>query len=322
MHRSRLLIRACGMALTGLIPALGLACAQEAAPETEARTAQASDLGYRFDRPDAAYRLPKDLNEVSGLTPLEGGRLGAIQDEDGKLFVLDAETGEVESERKFAKDGDYEGVESAGGRVYALRSDGALFEIEDGQAEELDAEKHELDLPKGCDAEGLAYDAAGERLLIACKEQAGTGMKGQRAIYAFDLASGTLVEEPAFVIDADVVGERARGDESALSRSARRFFGSAFGLSGFKPSGLAQHPQTGRLYVLSTRPSALAVLEPDGSLLDVRLLPDLLGQPEGIAFMPGGDLFIASEATEGRAWLLKFMYVGEEGRERGAFQTG
>ncbi|MGI9176023.1 MAG: hypothetical protein ACR2GR_11965 [Rhodothermales bacterium] len=60
--------------------------------------------------------------------------------------------------------------------------------------------------------------------------------------------------------------------------------------------------------MLSTRPSAVAVLGPDGNLRDVHLLPDLLGQPEGIAFMPGGDLFIASEATEDRAWLMKFTY--------------
>ena len=319
MRCSTFYIRACGVALPGLIAALGLACAQQAEPEADpeadtrpAGEPQALDLGYRFDQPDAAYRLPKNLDEISGLTWLEEGRLGAIQDEDGKLFILDAQTGEVEREAKFAKDGDYEGVEGVGEGAYVLRSDGALFEIEDVQAEDLDAEKHELDLPKGCDAEGLAYDEPGGRLLIACKENAGKGMKGQKAVYAFILAEETLAEDPVFVIDAEAVGEQARSGESALNRSARRLFGSALDLSGFKPSGLARHPQTGRFYVLSTRPSALAVLERDGSLRDVGLLPDLLGQPEGITFTPSGDLFIASEAASDRAWLLTFTYQGQE----------
>ena len=308
MHHSQFYIRACSVALPGLIATLGFACAQQAEPTADVTTEQELDLGYRLGEPTATYRLPKKLDEISGLTPLAGGRLGAIQDEDGELFILDAETGEVESERKFGEDGDYEGLEAVGGGLYVLRSDGALFEIADVEAEDLDPQKHALDLPKGCDAEGLAYDEPGGRLLVACKERAGEGMKVLKAIYAFSLAGQVLGEQPAFLLDTEAVGAQARSDEGAVNRSARRLFGAVFNLSDFKPSGLARHPQTGRLYVLSSRPSALAVLEPDGSLYDVGPLPELLGQPEGIAFMPNGDLFIATEATEGRAWLARFNY--------------
>ena len=305
--------RARSMALLGLLAGFSVACAQQAeSPEQRARTTtertSAAEAGYRFSQPDTAYQLPNNLDEISGLTPLDDGRLGAVQDEDGKLFVLNTVTGEVESEEQFAKDGDYEGVERVGDSVYVLRSDGALFEVADWKAEDLDAEKHETSVPKGCDAEGLAYDAAGGRLLIACKEQAGKGLRGKKAIYAFDLASRTLDEQPAFIVDVAAVTEQVHAGERAVNQRIRRLAGSAFDLSGFKPSGLAQHPRTGRLYLLSTRLNAVVVLEPDGRLRSTWRLPEPLEQPEGIAFLPDGTLYIASEATEGRAWLLKFTY--------------
>ena len=317
MHRNRLPIRVLGIALASLLPALGLACAQETGTSASPAKPATDVIGYRFDAPDRAYRLPKRLDEISGLTLLADGRLGAVQDEDGELFVLHAETGEVEGERKFGKDGDYEGVEAVGGALYVLRSDGALFEMADVRADDLDAEEHELDLPQGCDAEGLAYDEAGGRLLVACKERAGKGLSGKKAVYAFDLAGRTSVEGPVLVIDAEAVGAQARGGEDAVSRGMRRLFGAAFDFSSFKPSGLALHPKTGRLYVLSTRPAALVRLEPDGLLVDVHPLPDLLEQPEGIAFLPNGDLFIASEAAGDRAWLLRFEWQGGGSGEEG-----
>ena len=51
------------------------------------------------------------------------------------------------------------------------------------------------------DTEGLAYDAANHRLLIACKEFPGKDLKGYKAIYAFDLKQKRLLPEPTFKID-------------------------------------------------------------------------------------------------------------------------
>lgn len=262
---------------------------------------------YRLAAPDARFELPGRLDEVSGLTVLDDGHLGAVQDEKGNLYVLDTATGEVAHTHDFGKDGDYEGVERVGDRVVVLRSDGRLFVITDWEAEEDEAESLDLDLHGGCDAEGLAYDAAGGRLLIACKEDPGRGLRGSRALYAFDLDTSRLGPAPAYVIHADSL---ARSDgEHAVDEAVRTLVRPVIDINAFKPSALAVHPQTGEIYVLSSVRKLLVVLDRGGTIAAVWPLgDDLLPQPEGLAFLPDGTLFIASEAAGDAAVLLRFNY--------------
>lgn len=270
--------------------ASGLACAQPAPP-----------AGGEVVWVD---ELPGRLREISGLTLLDERRLGAVQDEKGTLFVLDLETGEVLDERDFGKDHDYEGVERVGRRVFVLRSDGDLYEIEDWQAADLDAERHETRLKGACDAEGLAYDVPGGRLLIACKEFAGEGLPHHRAIYAYDLQRGAVGEAPAFVIDTEAL-DRAT-EPNPLNRAIRSLLRGRADLSPFKPSAVAVHPETGQVYVLSSVRKLLVILNPDGAVHAAQPLPeDLLPQPEGLVILPGGDLLIASEGAGGRGRLVR-----------------
>lgn len=268
------------------------ACAGQAEPSARPVEALASDVPpYDFSRPAAVFELGKKLTEISGLTVLDEGHLGAVQDEDGRFYVLNLLTGERERDAKFASDGDFEGLARVGERLYILRSDGELYEIEDWRAEDIDDEKYDLDLPKGCDAEGLAYDEDAARLLIACKEKAGKDRDGHRAIFAFDLVHRALVETPAFLLDLSALGEELSDPKK------------------FKPSGLAVHPVTRQIYVLSSVEKALVVLERNGVVAVVWPLPeDSLEQPEGIAFLPGGDLFIASEGDKRNPVLLRFTF--------------
>ncbi|MEP0546022.1 MAG: SdiA-regulated domain-containing protein [Rhodothermales bacterium] len=262
---------------------------------------------YRFDAPTAQFELPGRLDEISGLTALDGDRLGAVQDEDGVLYVIDAATGEVTHEHDFGKDGDYEGVERVGERVVVLRSDGELAVIEDWQAEKARAPTLDPGLHGSCDAEGLGYDADAARLLIACKESPGRGLRGVRAVYAFDLATNTLDPEPAFVIAAESLA--ASDGERAVDETVRALVRPLVDINTFKPSALGVHPVTGEVYVLSSVRKALAVLDRAGSVTAVWPLPErLLPQPEAIAFFPDGTLFLASEADGDAARLLRYDY--------------
>lgn len=258
----------------------------DAPPPDEAFAAVAAAIPYRLDQPEAAFALPDVLLEVSGLTALGSDRLVAVQDEDGVLFVLSREDGAVLAEVPFADGGDYEGVEAIGDTVWVLESDGTLYEVADLAAGRPATVRYETSVPGGCDAEGLGYDPAGDRLLIACKEEPGPELPDTRAIYAFALREKRLSERPAFLLD------RTRLD--ADSRS-------------FKPSALAVHPQTGDVYVLSAVRRALAVLGRDGALAAALTLPvHLYRQPEALAFFPDGTLVIASEGAGGAATLLRF----------------
>jgi uncharacterized protein YjiK len=284
-----------GLSLGALAACAGDGTGAPAPPEARTAAAEpvAEAIPYRLDAPDTAFVLPPALREVSGLTAFADGRLGAVQDEDGVLYVLDAATGAVASEHRFHGAGDFEGVEAVGEAVWVLRSNGTLYEIAGGTGA---VTEHETALDGDCDAEGLAYEAAGNRLLIACKEDAGSELPGVRAIYAFDLRENRLSERPVALLD------RRRLDGDAP----------------FKPSALAVHPRTGQVYVLSSVRKALAVLGSDGRIAAALALPEArYPQPEGLAFLPDGTLFIANEGAAGlprtrsggAATLLRFSEV-------------
>ncbi len=240
------------------------------------RPPAAEDLfeGYRIDRPDTVLSLPHALDEVSGLTWGPDG-LEANYDERGDAYRLVGD--QWERRRSYAGKGDFEGIAYAGSAFYALRSDGWLVTPE-GMVD--------LKAPRGCDGEGLAYDARGGRMLVACKGKS----SATRVVLAWDLASRRLMPQPVLSIATNL--------GRTESRLARLFHLDR--LDRFKPSGVEVAPD-GRLFVLSSQTQAVAVFSRAGVLeaaagLDARILP----QPEGITFGPDETLYIASEAA-GRA---------------------
>jgi hypothetical protein len=86
--------------------------------------------GYDFSSPDAEFSLDNDLREISGLSLFDDRHLVAIEDERGRFYLIDFETGKITDERKFGKKNDYEGVERAEDRLFVLRSDGQILEVE------------------------------------------------------------------------------------------------------------------------------------------------------------------------------------------------
>ena len=265
------------------------ACADRPAPPPatagEGGAEPTAAVPYRLDAPDAVVSLPAELREVSGLTLLPSGRVGAVQDEDGVIYELDPVSGAVVSRETFSDPGDYEGLELTPDAVWVLESDGDLYRTTRAAGGGVETEKFETGLRGRNDTEGLGYDLAGDRLLIACKEDPGPDLEGVRAVYAFDLATRTLSERPVITLDRSAVDGRVK----------------------FKPSALAVHPTTGRVYVLSSVRKALAVVEPDGTLVAVAELPSgLYPQPEGIAFAADGTLFISNEGPVGAGTLLRF----------------
>ena len=139
----------------------------------------------------------------------------------GKIYIVDMATGKITDEDRFDDDGDYEDVVLIDSTFYVLRSDGDVFEATGWPMKRKDTIKHETILESKHDTEGLVYDAANNRLLIACKEFAGKGLKNKKAIYAFDLATKTVDPEPAYLIDIRAVLENQ--PDHPLNRLIRRF---------------------------------------------------------------------------------------------------
>jgi uncharacterized protein YjiK len=273
-------------------------------PRAQPMSAPRPPAAYDLERPDVVLELPRSLTEISGLTALEEGRLGAVQDEKGRLYILDVKTGNVVREARFGKDGDYEDLELTPDGLFILESNGTLHRIDDWRADTLDATPIKTGLTARHDTEGLAYDARHNLLLIACKEFAGPGLKNKRAIYAYDMATGALLPEPVYIIDLEAI---AHLESHPLNRAIRTVLGPLLDAGGFKPAAIAIHPFNRQLYTVSSVMKSAVVLSPDGELLAAVPIPDrLFRQPEGMAFTENGDLYIANEGGEGRATLLRF----------------
>lgn len=299
-----------GLALLFFLPLLASQCGSidsstaPVAPADSSTTTLDGTARYDLTRPTYVLDLNNELAEISGITVLGDELLGAIQDEDGKLYGLDATTGRLLWERKFGSRGDYEDVTLLDSSVYVLRSDGDVFRLDDWTAAETGTTKFETRLKKGCDAEGMVPIPGTRQLLIACKEEPGSGRERVRALFRFDPATGEVAEDPAYLLNRDAIGALLRG---GYERDFTARLQQTFNLDAFKPSALAYHPDDGALFVLSSRPPSVAVFEPSGELRNAAILPtNILPQPEGMAFLPDGTLLITTEAAGNVARLVHF----------------
>lgn len=266
----------------------------------ELSTKAAFKFPYQLSNPVAAFKLSDKLTEISGLgLTKEEDALLSINDEQGKIFYLNIQNGEIDKSVKFAKSGDYEGIEQIGETVYVVNSSGSVYEVRDLNDKKPKTEKYNTPLNSDYDVEGLGYSSKLNSLLLACKGKAGDKKKyaKQKAIYAFSLDSKKLSEEPLYLIaEKDIDEKTARGN---------RLIEALNGI--FAPSGIATHPKTKDIYVLSAVGKAIAVLNSKGKLIHVEQMnKSQFKQPEGICFASDGTLFISSEGKSGKGRLFRF----------------
>lgn len=308
-----------------LLPALVVA--QEPAPPAEpARPVPAAPaVDIDFAKPVRVLTLPPKLLEISALTALDDSRAACLQDEKGRLFELDLGTGALLGSRTFGPDGDYEGLARSASHWFALRSDGVVLRFPLEPAAPSRTEAFALVLAER-DCEALALDHGGNALLVAPKERP-DGNKEQRdlrRVYAWDLVEGALAPEPALTLSVSRLLEQAVG--RGLATPTRKVKGGKKHGSDAAPpvpvevphlqlaiSELAVHPRTSDLWILSSADKALLVVDRKGDLVHLQLFdPALLSQPEALAFLPCGDLVVASEGRDGPAVLVRYARVADK----------
>ena len=54
---------------------------------------------YTFETPNTSVKLESTLKEISGLTFIDADRLAVVQDEKGKIYQIDAHSGEIFTRR-------------------------------------------------------------------------------------------------------------------------------------------------------------------------------------------------------------------------------
>lgn len=254
-------------------------------------------LPYDLYNPSFIINLvSEELKEISGLSPTDSaGIYLAIADEKGEIFFIDGAGGGAILRKVFFREkGDFEGVEMVGKCLYSVKSDGDVFEIGCWDTDSPNIVEYKTALKKADDVEGLCYDEKRFSLLLACKQHPDT--PGLRRIYAFDLKTKQLSDKPVYTIDPEAVNQMVpiNGDKNRY----------------FSPSGIAVHPKTGDVYVISSAQKRLIVLDyATGAIrYAVRLEKKLLPQPEGIAFDAAGNLHLSSEGKKGEGLVFKFDY--------------
>lgn len=274
--------------------------------------AEGYQFAYRLDDPDQTFKMPKKLEEISGLGISEDGQaLVAVQDEDGKLFFLNRYNGEVFVEIEFWKDGDYEGVEMVGSTAYVVKSSGTIYEVTNPGTPGQEVEKYNFFLDEDNDVEGLAYDRAHNRLLLACKAKAGheKNYKHRKGIYGFDLATKTLGEEPVYFIRLDSINSYLEKDPGIRKLEKLVEFFDPDEDFDFSPSAIAIHPRTGNIYVASSVGKMLLVLSPAGQIMHIeKLSKKVHPQPEGLCFDNEGNLYVSNEGKGDDGLIYRFNY--------------
>lgn len=263
------------------------------------QTTPTDTLPYDIENPSFIINLvSEELQEISGLSPTDTpGVFLTIADEVGEIFFIDGAGGGVILRRvKFREKGDFEGVEMVGKCLYAAKSNGDIFEIGCWDTDHPNIVEYKTHLKKEDDVEGLCYDAKRFALLLACKQNPDSA--GLRRIFAFDLKTKQLGKEPVYTVDPEEVNRLVPLNEEDKKRRH------------ISPSGIAVHPITNDVYVISTAQKRLVVLDYKTGAIRyaIRLNKTLLPQPEGIAFDKEGNLYLSSEGKKGEGLVLKFDY--------------
>jgi len=230
------------------------------------------------------WDMPKDLVEISGLSYMSGPRLACVQDELGKIFIYNTSSSSIEKEISFGPPGDYEGLAVVGETIWVLRTDGKLFEVSNMNATRSSVKEYSTHLTVKQDPEGLCYDKKNNRLLVVIKG-ADPNSENYKGIYAFDMGSKKMDQQPVFKIDLQ---DKVFGNGSGKKKK-----------NTINPSDISINPVSGDMYITDGHNPQLLIMDAGGNIKKLYVLnSNDFAQPEGITFNAAGDLFIANEGTK------------------------
>lgn len=232
--------------------------------------------------------LDKDLLEISGMFWLPNNTIAAINDEEGKVFLVDPEDGDFQV-RKFGKKRDYEDVVLMDTFYFVLESNGNIHRVP-VNVKHVE-EEYEFHRKKKIEFESLYIDP-NNKLILLSKEQR-ESKKGVLA-YSFDPVTLTYSDTPVYSIRWKDIRNELKNNNAE-----------------FKPSAAAIHPIKKTLFIVASVGKAMLETTLEGEVLAAyEMNPDQFPQAEGITFAPNGDMYISNEGKDGKATILKFPYNG------------
>ena len=233
------------------------------------------------------WDLPEELKEISGIAYMDNNRFACVQDEKGIIFIYNHGSNAIEKQIPFRGAGDYEAIAVNGNTAFVATADGELFEVNIAGGNTA-VKKHKTGLTAAHDVEGLCYDKNNNRLLLAGKND-DPANKNYKGIYAFDLASKSFNQTPVFKIE--------KGDLQLKNDGGKK--------NDVMPSEIGLHPLTNEIYITDGPNARLLILNSHGKVSRLLDLGKSFAQPEGIAFSPGGEIFISNEGSKGTGNIMQ-----------------
>ncbi len=234
-----------------------IGCTQTFESNKKVQTLLSMGVDYQLTQPDRIFRLLYELEEISGLPYFKDSIIVAVQDEKGKLFFYNK--GKLLDDFRFGKDGDYEGVEVAGDKIYVSKSNGDMYEINTVSKK---TKRLQTGLSTKNNIEGLTYDRLTYQFILACKDSPDLGEKKYKgkSFFAYDLADDKLVSKPLFHLSLKKIRAFLATQKVKIK------------VSQFKPSGIAIHPITEQTYVLAHSGKRLIVLNKEYQIVGISSL--------------------------------------------------
>lgn len=295
-----------GIILFSTLTIIVISCGTPVTVDEKTYPNNESITGYNLSSPNNISILPDVLLEVSGLTTLDSTTVACVQDEQGIIFIYNNKKNEIVHRYPFYGDGDYEGIARVGDTMYVLRSDAVLFEIKNYSSPNSKVNIYTTGIPSK-DNEGLCYDRDNNRLLIAGKSNPGKSpeLKDTRVVYGFDLQTKKLTDTAVFSFDVNEIKDFAIKNNIRLPIK----IGNSASTIKFRPSAIAIHPLTKKLFLLSATDHLLFIFDRNGNIEHIEPLnPEIYNQPEGISFYENGDMLISNEGKGSKATILFFDY--------------
>ena len=240
----------------------------------------------------ARWVLPRDLDEISGMTLTSAGRLLAHGDERAQVSEIDYRRGVITKQfvvgRPTITD-DIEGIAAVHDAVFLLASNGTLYEFREGEnGQRVGYITADTRLGKECEFEGLAFDPSINSLLLACKNVELKQSRDSMVIYRWKLQSG---------------GQRLSKLAVPLTRILQ-----AIGEKELHPSDIAVDPNTGHYVIVASIEKALVEITPGGEVVSARKLMGQHNQPESIAITKDGILIVGDEAGRRPAVITLYRW--------------
>lgn len=262
---------------------------------------------FDLAKPSRTHILPAELQEISALTDVDEHTVACVQDEMAMIYLIDLRTGKIVRRIPFGPAGDMEGLTRVCQEYFALRSDGLMYRLSLLEGVAVVQDSMRLPLPDR-DLEGLGFDERRGLVLISPKDflKGDAHQRDQRLIHAFDPVTRRLLPEPVLSLSlADITAQAESKGMQVPRRTTKE--GRSVNALKLRFSSVAVDPITDRYYLLSAVDRTLLVLDRQGALVALEQLPPkLFPKPEGITFMPSGQMVISNEGKDGRPNLLVF----------------